>query len=153
MRWATALWILALAGSGCGPAEPVEERLRRVVDKAVSAVEAGDVGALMELVSDSYADARGNDKPSLRRAVAWHILRHRTAHVLPHVQAIELASERSARLELIAALAGTTVPDLEALARIDADVYRFELELRLEEDDDWRVTRAEWEPASLEDLL
>jgi hypothetical protein len=69
------------------------------------------------------------------------------------VQAIELASERAARLELIAALAGTTIPDVEALARIDADLYRFELELRLEADDDWRVTRAEWHPASLQDLL
>jgi hypothetical protein len=153
MRWGTALWMLALASWGCGPAEPVEERLRQLVDEAVLAVEAGDVGAVMQLVSDGYADSRGNDKRALRRAVAWHVLRHQTAHVLTHVQAIELASERAARLELIAALAGTTIPDVEALARIDADLYRFELELRLEADDDWRVTRAEWHPASLQDLL
>ena len=42
----------------------------------------------------------------------------------------------------------TPIPAPEALAGIRADLYRFEIHLREEDDSTWRVTRATWRRVS-----
>jgi hypothetical protein len=52
---------------------------------------------------------------------------------------------------VLVALAGTPIHDPSALLGVRADLYRFDVRLR-DEDGHWRVTSAEWQPASAADF-
>jgi hypothetical protein len=148
--WAFAL---ALAASACGgdPATP-EARIRALLAGAEAAAEAKDAGGLKELVSDAYADDQGQDKRAVMGLVTFYFMRHQTIHLLTRVDRIELADDGSARAGVFVAMAGTPILGLDDLARLRADLYRFDFALA-EENDDWRVTSASWRRAETADFL
>jgi hypothetical protein len=68
------------------------------------------------------------------------------------VRQIEVRDPGHARAVVLAALAGSPVDGTDGLARLDGDLYRFEIELA-DEGDGFRVTSAAWQPVGLEALL
>ena len=114
-------------------------------------MESRDLHAARALVADAYRDhERG--KQQLLRLLGGYLLRNRSIHLLLQVEEIELLTERSARVRLYAALAGRPFSDLEELFALRAGLYRFDLDLVLE-DSAWRLINARWQPASREDFL
>jgi hypothetical protein len=155
VRRAAARGALALALLACGGDAPTpEEQVRALVSDFARAADARDAGAALALISDAYADPSGRDKRELHAVVAGYFLRHDAIHVLVRVKQVRLAEPpTAASVEAVAALTGAPVADVGELAGIDADVYRFDLEARHEDDGRWRVTRAGWRPAQMGDLL
>lgn len=140
---------LALAALACsGDPETPEARVRAVFAAIEAAAQARDVAALEEHVSDAYSDPRGHDKRELGAVAAMHLLRNESVHLLTRVRELEIAPDGTARAIALVAMAATPIPGPELLPTLRADLHRFDVELR-EEDGTWRVTRAEWRPASL----
>jgi hypothetical protein len=116
-----------------------------------AAVEAKDVAAIRELVSDAYRDAEGRDERALAALATFHFLRNESVYALARVHAIEFPAPDRARVEAVVALAGTPIDDEESLLDVRADLHRMTAEFA-DEDGRWRVVAAAWRPAALADL-
>ena len=84
--------------------------------------------------------------------VARYLLSHRTIHVFQRIQELELRGPGQARVVLVAALAGAPMAGPEDLARLKADLFRFDLELA-DLGDGFQVTGGLWQPVGLDELL
>jgi ketosteroid isomerase-like protein len=156
VRRALAHAALALALAACGGDAPPtpEEEVRALVEAFARAADQRDAGAALELISDAYADENGRDKRELHGVVAGYFLRNEAIHVVTRVKTVRLAEPPTqASVDAVAALTGAPVADPGEIAGLDADVYRFELEARREDDGRWRVSSAHWRPAQMGDLL
>jgi hypothetical protein len=149
MKW-LVLGLALLSGCG-GSAESPEERIRKVFAALEIAAEARDVGGMKPHLSESYRDAQGNDRRTVLAVATAHFMQHSAVYLLTRVSALELPAPGEARAQVLVAMAGTPIADASALLGVRADLYRFEVKLR-EEDGDWRVTAAEWRPATAADF-
>jgi hypothetical protein len=136
----------------CDAPPGAEQELREWVAEASRAAEEKEVGALRDRVSDAYVDDRGNDRRAIDRLLTFQLLRPGSVHVFVHIDSLDVESPDTAHLGLLAALARVAIPDAAALARLNADLWRIDLELR-REGEDWRVVDATWHPAALDELL
>jgi hypothetical protein len=116
-----------------------------------AAVEARDVAAIRERISDAYRDAEGRDERALAGLATFHFMRNQAVYALVRVHAIEFPAPDRARVEAVVALAGTPIDDVESLLDVRADLHRMAAELA-DEDGSWRVAAAAWRPAALADL-
>lgn len=145
----TALLFAALLAVACSPAaDTPEDRVRSVLAALEAAAQSRDAAAMKEHVSEAYADTYGNDKRAVGGIVGLHLLRNQSIHLLTRVRSIAIAEPGRADVTALVAMAGTPIPSPELLPALRADLYRFDLELR-EEAGSWRITRAQWHPASI----
>ena len=146
-----ALLLLLLALAACTQArESPEDQLRAFLAQAEKAVEERDAGALKALIADDYRDEEGRDKRALVGYATYQMLREGSLHLSTRLLAAEFPEPRRANAVVLAAMARTRI-ELFSLPDVDADVYRFTLALR-RDDDQWQVARAEWRPATVEDV-
>jgi len=146
------LALLALACDG-EPGSP-EARVRALVDRVGEAAAARDAGALLDLVSEDYRDGHGRDKQALKALVLRYVLANEAIHVTSRVKELAVGPDaESAELVVVAALTAAPVAEPGELAGLDADLFRFELDVARETDGAWRVTSAGWRRARLAELL
>jgi hypothetical protein len=146
-----AALILALL-AGCGGNDDPEQRVRAFVDQIAASAEARAWSDFDAYLADGYSDSRGLTRREALAVVTRYILAHRSIHVFQRVRRLELRDARHARAVVLAALAGSPVNGPEDLARLNADLYRFEIELA-DEGEGFRVASAGWQPVGLEALL
>ena len=130
--------ILSLGACGGAASDP-ELELRAWVAAAEAAAEDKDRRGLLDMISASYADARGNDRGELGNLFRVYMLRQQSIAILTKVDSIELMGDSAADVALTVGMAGT---NNRALG-LNADAYRFELELE-KEDGDWLLIGARW---------
>jgi hypothetical protein len=143
---------LSLNLVACGKKVTPENEVRQYIAKAETAAEARDVIAISELVSDNYRDNDGRDRRALAGIATAYFLRHKHIHLFIRVKQIDFPTPKQATVQLYAAMTGTPVKGAQALIDIHADLYRFDL-LLVKEEDDWLLSKADWQPANIEDLL
>ncbi len=147
---AAALILVLLAG--CSRDDTPEQRVRAFVDRVAASAEDRAWGDFDAYLAGDYNDAQGLTRKEVLGIVTRYILAHRSIHVFQRVRAIEVRGPRHARIVVLAALAGSPVAGHEDLARLSADLYRFELELT-DDGNGFKVSRAAWQPVGLEALL
>jgi hypothetical protein len=147
--WAALL--LALAACGGQPESP-ETEIRTFVAQAQAAAEQRNARELRALIAEDYIDARGHDQKAIENLIRLHVFRNQSIHVVTRIRAIEFPEPERALVIVMAALAGRPVANIDELAGLNANVYRFDLELIRRGKDDWQVRHAAWEPASLADF-
>ena len=148
-----ALAALALLVAACrGEDSSPEAAVRRTLAAIETAARAKELSAIVEHVSEAYADERGNDRQAVRQIAAFHLLRNQSVHTLTRIRSVSFPEPGLAEAEALVALAGTAIPDADVLATVRADFYRFDVTLREEEPGTWRVTSAQWRPAALDDF-
>lgn len=125
--------------------------MRAAIAAIEAAVEAKDVAAIRERISDAYRDAEGRDERALAALATVHFMRNASIHVLVRVRDVTFPEPARARVVALAALAGRPIADVDALLALRADLYRFEGEL-VDEAGAWRVASATWRPAALADF-
>ncbi len=149
--------LLALSLAACkGP--PAEEQVRRLVEQAVAAGEAGRVGELLELTTPTFqALPMKADRERARQALQWALRAYRGHQILYPRPAVSVAPgerEATARFSFVfvrgaEAAAGQDPPgrgeaDEEAflVALVErTNLFRVELRL-LRGEDGWRVENA-----------
>jgi hypothetical protein len=140
---AGAPWVLA-----CRKKVTPEDRVRALLASLEAAVEGGDLAPVRESLSPLFSGNENMDKPSAMLALQLQ-LRARKLFLLTRILNVEAAPGALAGAEIMVAAAAVPIPGPEALSRLEADVYRFQL--ALEEDADaphgYRVKSAAWSPA------
>jgi hypothetical protein len=151
LRWA-AVSLLAVLVAACSGGEPTpEQRVRAVLAELEAAAQARDVGLLKPHISEAYKDETGNDRRALLGLATAHLMRHQSVYLLVRVNDVELSAPGAAQVDAFVALAGQPIRDASALPELRADLYRFGFALR-DEDGEWRITAADWHPATLADF-
>ena len=125
----------ACGGSANGP----EQLLRQWVTAAESAAEEKDRRGLLNMISENYADARGNDHSALDNMLRYYFLRQQSVSLATKIDEIRISGETAAEVLLTVGMAGTT----DGAAGISADAYKFHLELE-NAGDDWVLMGARW---------
>lgn len=125
---------------GCGvPDETPENELRQWVARAQTATENKDRGTLMDLLSQNYTDARGNDVTAIDRMLRYFFLRQDHIVLVSKIDDINVSGGSAALVRLTVGMAGSKGGTLG----ISADALRFDLELE-HDGDDWLLIAARW---------
>lgn len=138
--------------SACGPGDSPEEQVRQYVAAAEAAAETRNVGDLQELIAEQYQDDQGRTRGDIMAVAARYLYVNKNIHVLTRIEEASFPAPDQARLAVYAALTGQNVSDLDALLNMQADLYRFDLELQQTEGE-WQLVRADWRPARGEDFF
>ncbi len=128
-----------LTGCGGGPEAGPEEAVRAWVDAAETIAEDKDRRGLLAMISENYADSRGNDYVQINSLFRFYFLRQKSVVLFTSIDDIVVMGDTAAKVTLTVGMAGT---DSSALG-VRADAYKFELELE-NTDDDWLLIGARW---------
>jgi len=121
-----------------GPSQGPEQAVREWVAAAQAAAEEKDRRGLLSMISENYADNRGNDYERVDRTLRALFLRQKKIVVVSKIDRIEVNADTAAEVYLTAAIAGS-----RGSFDFDADAYRFELELEYD-GDRWLLIGARW---------
>ncbi len=131
--------IFLLASACSGPDESPEDAIRAWVRDGHLAAEAKDSGALLDMISPAYADARGNSRDDIGNLMRFYFLRQDKVVLISRVDEIEVFEDSAAKLVLQVGMAGSN----DNVLGFSADAYRFEMELE-QDGSDWLLIAARW---------
>lgn len=137
---AIAPFLAAALVAGCGVSDP-EAEIRARFAAAEEAAEARDVGFFADLLGAGYRDSHGSDRDEAIRRVRGLFIANQRIEIVSRVDEVVLEGKDAARAIVHAGLVGQrTAADL--LDGVDADLYRFELEL-VHDGGDWQIIGAD----------
>lgn len=113
--------------------------MRQWVEDARTYAENKDRSALMDMVSDAYADGRGNDAAAIEKMLRVIFLRTHTISLLSTIEEIKVDAGSAAEILLTVGMLETGGGALG----LDADAYRFHLELE-NDGDEWLLIGARY---------
>ena len=132
------LFALLLTGCG-GPESSPEEAVRSWVAQGIEAAEEKNRGVLVDMVSKSYADTRGNSRTDLDNLLRFYFLRQEKVAFITRIDELNLHGDSAADLVLQVGMAGTN----DNVLGFSADAVRIEMELE-RDGDDWLLISARW---------
>lgn len=132
--------LLAACG-GSGEADPCnpEDELREWVSRGEAAAEEKDRSGLLDMISEDYADGRGNNHESIGDMLRVYFFRQQSIALLTSIDDITLMGDTAALVNVTVGMAGTG----SGAIGLNADAYRFEFELE-KLDDEWILIGARW---------
>ncbi len=139
MRLINASMICASLVACGGPISGPEEALRQWVADAEAAAEDLDRGGLVAMVSENYADGRGNNRDAVNNLLRLYFLRQKSVVLVMKIDELTVIDETAAQILVTTAGVGTTTRALG----VNADSYQFSLELE-KSDDEWMLIGARW---------
>ncbi|MCB2214764.1 hypothetical protein [Desulfofustis glycolicus] len=146
------LAVLALLlPAACSEEQGPEAIARSFVAASKEAVQERRLRDLRDLIAEEYADPAGRTAQDVLAVAAGYLMRNRSVHIYTRLQA---ATEQDGRIQatVLVALAGRPISDVSMLPSINADLYRFELEL-VEQEGDWQLASATWRTALVDDFF
>jgi hypothetical protein len=135
---------LAVLATGCAADDP-EAEIRALIAAAEAAAEGRDAGFFGDVLAEGYRDARGNDREEMLRTLRGYFLANQRIEIVSRVDEIVIDGEDAARAVVHAGMLGRRT-DSGLIEGLDADLYRFELEL-VNDDGDWQVIGADFRRA------
>lgn len=135
----------------CGQDSP-EQQVRMFVKAGEEAVEGRDAGDLKELISEQYNDQQQRTRRDITLLAARYFFMNKKIHILTRIDGLLFPSPDKAQLSVYAAMTGQNVSDLDSLLNMQADLYRFDIEL-IREEEEWKLSKAGWRPARGEDFF
>jgi hypothetical protein len=143
MKTAALASLLAAAlASGCGASDP-EAEIRALLAAAEEAAEARDAGFFADVLGAGYRDTRGQGRDEAIRMARGFFIANQRIEIVSRVEEVVLEGTDAARAVVHAGLVGQRT-GAALIDGIDADLYRFELEL-VNEGGDWRIIGADFE--------
>lgn len=116
-----------------------EAAVRAWVADAEQAAEEKDRHGLLSMISENYADSRGNDHDRIGKILQAYFFRQQTIELLTSIDEISLMGDSAALVSLTLGMVGTN----NSMLGISADAYDFELELEVA-NDNWMLIGARW---------
>lgn len=124
----------------CGsPDDTPEAKLREWIAAMELAAEERDRAAIVDRIAEHYSDAHGNRRQDIDKTLLGYFLRRKDVTVLSTINDITVTGGSVANVSLIAAIAANSTESMN----LNADAYRFELELE-KAGDDWLLIGARW---------
>jgi hypothetical protein len=140
------VWAVLLFQACSETTSSPEDEIRQFVESGVEAAENRDLDDLSDLIHGNYLDQKGYGKQRLGGLLRAYFFRHKDIYLFTKIEEIDLFAENQATVLLYVAMAGSVISDVDAIAALRAQIYRFELQLIKE--DDWLLQHASWQPAS-----
>lgn len=150
-RWGL-IGLLTLPLLACAPETP-EDRVRALIERARSAAEHRNGGAIYALLCDDFRDQAERTADDLLHAINTYLLTHRNVFALVRVVGIETWGQGDGRAELYAALAGQALDPAASLEGVHADILHLDLTLTNDTRGGLCAKGAHWGPATARDLL
>ena len=135
---AGVLVFLGLSGCGGATTEP-EVQLRAWVESGQEAAEAKQRRDLLSMISPAYADGRSNTRDDIGDILRVIFLRQSKVKLATAIDEIRVFGGSAAEIDLTVAMAELS----PGILGLNADAYRFSLELELD-DDEWQLISARW---------
>lgn len=136
----------------CGrPSE--EDRIREFVERTISLAEKRDLTALMDRLTEDYADFEGRDKRATEALVRDYFGRTGIVIHLLSVKVDAIGTDGRAGVRAEAMLSSGAAEVFRKLIRYTGDYYRFDLRLRRSPAAAWQVESAAWESVPLAGLF
>lgn len=144
---------IALLILACCARESEEARILKFMRSVGKSVEKKDLPGLLTVLTDDYVDFEGRDKKATE-ALIGDYFRERLGIVvhLLHTKLGDITAEGEASLNTDVVLSSGGAEVLRKIVRFAGDFYRFKLDLR-KTPEGWRISRAEWEYLTLNDLF
>ena len=139
MRIRHGLWIALALLAGCAKA-PAEQRLRERIAAMQDAIAAREVSGFMEGVAGDFIGSGGIDRAALHNLVRLQVMRNASVGATLGPIEVEMQGDR-AKVEFDVVLTGGS----GGLLPERAQAYAIESGWR-EDDGEWVVFAAEWEP-------
>ena len=151
LRWSALLLLMTpfLAVSCRSPTTP-EEIAGQFIEQSENAFEERDLFKLKKLISSNYGDSQNRSAGEVVTLAAAYIRSSKSIYLFTDLHTADFAGERI-RARLLAAFAARPISEPALLARMQADIYWFDIELA-EENGTWKLTDAQWRQAMLEDF-
>ena len=137
--------LAAAAVAGCNGGGDPEAEIRALLAAAEEAAEARDAAFFGDLLGEGYRDSRGNDRDEMLRRVRGYFIANQRVEIVSRVDNVVLEGADAARAVVHAGMLGQR-SGAALLGGVDADLYRFELEL-VNDAGEWRIIGARWERA------
>lgn len=136
--------LLLLWSAGCDEVDrpPREAEIRALVVEAERLAESRDLEAFRDLISDEYADSRGNNKQSVVLLLNYYFSANRSVHLLTRVAHVSFVDSTHADLLVFVAMAGRPI-SAETLSGMNADLYHIFASV-VEREDGWKISAARW---------
>ena len=141
---AVVVAVATMLVSACEASDP-EAEIRALLAAAEEAAEARDVGFFGDALGEGFRDARGNDRDELIRMVRGFFIANQRIEIVSRIDEIVLEGEDAARAVVHAGMVGQRT-GAALIHGIDADLYRFELEL-VNDGGDWQIIGADYRRA------
>ena len=133
------LGAITLLGACGDPPSVPEEELRAWVAAGVEAAESKERRALVNMVSSSYIDARGNERSDIDAMLRAYFFRQHRIGLVTRIEEITVYDDTAAKIVMTVGMAGTN----DGVLGFSADAYRFALELE-KASDEWQLIAARW---------
>lgn len=149
-RFVMIVPLVLLIAACSGPDESPESRIRTLIEEGVEAGEDRSLDFFREHIDQDYSDDHGNGKKEILRLLVGYYYRNRSIHLVSHIDEISIMDDGQARAVVIVGMAGSPVEGFEQLLALRADIYRLELNFKM--DEDIRLIQAAWrriEPESV----
>ena len=132
------LTMVAACGGDAEDYNP-ENEIREWVDRGEVAAEEKERGDLLDMISQDYADARGNSHEDIGDMLRIYFFRQNSIALLTNIDKITMMGDTAAMVDLTVGMAGTN----SGAIGLSADAYRFEFELE-KAGDEWLLIGARW---------
>jgi hypothetical protein len=136
--------LVAALASGCAPSDP-EAEIRALLAAAEQAAEERDVGFFGGALGSGYRDTRGNDRDALLRQLRGYFIANQRVEIVSRIDEITLEGADAARAVVHAGMVGQR-SGATLIAGVQADLYRFELEL-VNDGGEWQIIGADFRRA------
>ena len=143
---------LLLLTSCSQDANSPEEQIQSTISAMEAAVEQRSLDSVRELVSSEYKDEWNGSRRTALRSLMFYFQGHQSIHLLTRTSDIQITDDgKRASAIVYVGMAGKPVEESEVLIDMNADLYRFDVDL-LADGDEWRVSSARWQRARPENF-
>jgi len=130
-----------------------EDRIREFLERTISLAEKRDLAAVMDRLTEDYADFDGRDKRATEALVRDYFRRTGIVIHLLSVKVDTIETDGRAGVRAEAMLSSGAAEVFRKLIRFAGDYYRFNLKLRKSPAVAWKVESAAWESVPLAGLF
>ncbi len=131
-----ACCLLAACG---GERSTPEQEVRAWVKQGHERAESKDRRGLVDMISPTYSDARGNSRDDIENMFRAVFLRQKKVALITRIDEVQVFADTAAEVSLDVGMAGS---DNNVLG-FSADAYQFEMELE-KDGNDWLLISARW---------
>ena len=151
-KYSVFLFCIFLLAACSEQKETPEVRIRNMVSAMESAVQQRSLDQVKELVSSDYSDEWNSDRRAALRSLLFYFQGHQSIHLLTRISDIQLNDDASkASVTVYVGMAGQPVEKSASLIDLNADLYRFDVDL-IADGDQWLVSSARWQKARVENF-
>ena len=140
------LLVFILPLSGCSRDEDsAESQIRSMLSAMETAIQDRSLDQVKSMVSPEYKDEWHANRRAALRSLLIYFQGHTSIHLLTRVSELLISDdEKTATLVVFVGMAGKPIENADYLVALDADLFRFEVEL-VNNDGDWLVAGSSWQ--------